>query len=177
MVWVDVDLYGGVACGHVWESVVGIVRQELWLSTVTRTVVFTDLESYTAKVARADREGLRKILAEHEHLVTPIIEKYGGRIVKNLGDSFMCLFLSATDALRSALDIQDVVTSKGNISIRLAMTTGDVEEIDGDAFGESVNLAARILGKAPAGEIWFGPGTRVCMNAAEIPWESVGASE
>jgi hypothetical protein len=144
------------------------------LSTVTRTVVFTDLESYTAKVARADREGLRKILIEHEELVTPIIEKYGGRIVKNLGDSFMCLFLSATDALRSALDIQDVVTAEGNISIRLAMTTGDVEEIDGDAFGESVNLAARILSKAPAGEIWFGPGARVCMNGAEIPWESVG---
>lgn len=147
---------------------------EIFLGTVTRTVVFTDLANYTAKVSRTDREGLRAILTEHEALVAPIVEKHGGRVVKNLGDSFMCLFRAATDALRAALDIQDVVTGEGEISIRLAMTTGDVEEIEGDAFGEAVNLANRILGKAPAGEVWFGPGTRVCMNAAEIPWESVG---
>ncbi len=144
------------------------------MGTATRTVVFTDLANYTAKVSRTDREGLRKILIEHEGLVQPLVEKYGGRIVKNLGDSFLCLFEAATDALRSALDIQHLVTEEGEISIRLAMTTGDVEEIDGDAFGESVNLAARILSKAPAGEIWFSKGTQICMNEAEIPWESVG---
>jgi class 3 adenylate cyclase len=144
------------------------------LGTVTRSVVFTDLANYTAKVSRMDREGLRKILADHEALVSPIVQRYGGRVVKNLGDSFMCLFEAATDALRAALDVQDVVLAEGSIAIRLAMTTGDVEEIDGDAFGEAVNLASRILGKTPASEIWFGAGTYVCMNAAEIPWESVG---
>ncbi|MEQ1568701.1 MAG: adenylate/guanylate cyclase domain-containing protein [Myxococcota bacterium] len=144
------------------------------MGTVTRTVAFTDLANYTQKVSRTDREGLRKILAEHEALVAPIVERYGGRIVKNLGDSFMVLFVSATDAVRAALEIQNMVTGSGGISLRLAMTTGDVEEIEGDAFGEAVNLAARILAETPAGEIWFGPGTRVCMNAAETPWESVG---
>jgi len=148
------------------------------LGTVTRTVAFTDLANYTAKVARSDREGLRRILREHEALVTPIVEGHGGRVVKNLGDSFMLLFGAATDALRAALGIQEMITSHdgegGGISIRVAMNTGDVEEIEGDAFGESVNCAARILAKTPGEEIWFGPGTRVCMNAAEIPWESVG---
>ncbi|MCB9685838.1 MAG: adenylate/guanylate cyclase domain-containing protein [Alphaproteobacteria bacterium] len=144
------------------------------MGTVTRTVAFTDLANYTQKVSRTDREGLRKILADHEQLVQPIVERNGGRIVKNLGDSFMVLFVSATDALRAALEIQHMVTGSGGISIRLAMVTGDVEEIEGDAFGEAVNLAARILAQTPSGEIWFGPGTRVCMNAAEIPWESVG---
>jgi hypothetical protein len=137
-------------------------------------VVFTDLANYTAKVSRTDREGLHKILREHEELVTPVVERNGGRVVKNLGDSFMCLFLAATDALRAALDIQDLVGVNPQVSIRLGMTTGDVEEIEGDAFGEAVNLASRILSKTPAGEVWFGPGTRVCMNAAETPWESVG---
>lgn len=145
------------------------------MGTVTRTVAFTDLANYTQKVSRTDREGLRKILTEHEALVQPIVERHGGRIVKNLGDSFMVLFTAATDGLRAALEIQDMLVSGQNgIAIRLAMTTGDVEEIEGDAFGESVNFAARILAQTPSGEVWFGPGTRVCMNAAEIPWESVG---
>ncbi|MFK7929679.1 MAG: adenylate/guanylate cyclase domain-containing protein [Myxococcota bacterium] len=143
-------------------------------ATRTRTVVFTDLANYTAKVSRSDREGLRRILQEHEDLVRPIASQYGGRIVKNLGDAFLILFTAATDALRACLDIQHKVTADGGMPLRLSLATGDIEEIDGDAFGEAVNLSARINSKAPAGEIWFSQGTWICMNAAEIPWEPVG---
>jgi hypothetical protein len=144
------------------------------VGTRTRTVMFTDLADYTAAVGRSDREQLRRLLSEHEELVSPIVRRYHGEVVKNLGDSYMCLFDSATDALRAALDIQDFVRSTGDISLKIGVTTGDVEEIDGDAFGEPVNLASRILSKTPAGEVWFGTGTRACMNGAEIPWEGVG---
>jgi class 3 adenylate cyclase len=144
------------------------------LPTTTQTVLFTDVADYTASVARTDREGLRKILAQHESTVRPIVEAYGGRIVKNIGDSFLCLFSAATDALRAALEIQAERPSEESLLMRIAITTGDVELIDGDAFGESVNLAARILSKTPAGEIWFGTATRYCMNTAEVAWESVG---
>lgn len=143
-------------------------------ATRTRTVVFTDLANYTAKVSRSDREGLRRILQEHEDLVRPIVARYGGRIVKNLGDAFLILFTAATDAVRACLDIQHKVTADGGMPLRLSLATGDIEEIDGDAFGEAVNLSARINSKAPAGEIWFSQGTWICMNAAEIPWEPVG---
>jgi len=146
----------------------------LGTATRTRTVVFTDLANYTAKVSRSDREGLRRILQEHEDLVRPIVTRYGGRIVKNLGDAFLILFTAATDAVRASLDVQHKVTLDGGMPLRLSLATGDVEEIDGDAFGEAVNLSARINSKAPAGEIWFSQGTWICMNAAEIPWESVG---
>ena len=143
-------------------------------ATRTRTVVFTDLANYTAKVSRSDREGLRRILQEHEDLVRPIVMRYGGRIVKNLGDAFLILFTAATDAVRASLDVQHKVTLDGGMPLRLSLATGDIEEIDGDAFGEAVNLSARINSKAPPGEIWFSQGTWICMNAAEIPWESVG---
>jgi len=145
------------------------------VATSTRTVMFTDLADYTAAVSRSDREALRRLLQAHEDIVRPIVKRFDGRVVKNLGDSFMCLFDAATDALRCSLDIQDTVDrGTSGMRIRIGMTTGDVEEISGDAFGDAVNQAARILGKAPAGEVWFGPGTRACMNAAEIPWEPVG---
>lgn len=143
-------------------------------ATRTRTVVFTDLANYTAKVSRADREGLRRILLEHEALVRPIASRYGGRIVKNLGDAFLILFTAATDAVRACIDIQDKVTADAGMPLRLSLATGDIEEIDGDAFGEAVNLSARINSHAPAGEIWFSHATWMCMNGAEIPWEPVG---
>lgn len=140
----------------------------------TRTVLFTDMADYTATVARSDRAALVRLLARHEEAVAPVVQRYHGRIVKNLGDSFMCLFDAATDALRAAIELQGRLAETSEMTVRVAVNTGDVEEIDGDAFGEPVNLAARILSRTPAGEVWFGPGTRACMNPSEVAWEAVG---
>lgn len=107
-------------------------------------------------------------------MVRPAVEQSGGRVVKNIGDSFLCLFLSASDALRASLEILHATRARDDFGIRIALNTGDVEEIEGDAFGDTVNLASRILQKTPADECWFGFGTRLCMKDAEIPWEPVG---
>ena len=139
------------------------------MATATRTVLFTDLAGYTARVSRADRESLRQILDEHRQVVEPIMSRNGGRIVKNLGDSYMCLMRSATDGIKAGLEIIEAMRGPGGDTIRISVETGDVEEIDGDAFGEPANLSARILSKTPAGELWFGPGTRACMTESETP--------
>jgi hypothetical protein len=132
------------------------------------------MANYTASVSRADREGLRNLLAAHEKFVHPILTRRGGRIVKSLGDAYMALFDSATDAARAGLDVVEKVAQAGTLIIRVSCATGDVEEIDGDAFGDAVNLAARINSKTPAGEFWFAESTRITMNQAEVPWEEVG---
>ncbi len=145
------------------------------MGTVTRTVLFTDLTGYTERSAGLDREGLHQLLAWHKAQIAPITSRYGGRVVKNLGDSYMVLFDSATDALRASVDIQESVTSDGaGAPIKIGMNTGDVEAIDDDAFGEAVNLARRIVDQTLSGEIYFGAATKLCMNASEIPWETVG---
>ena len=144
------------------------------MATRTLTVVFTDLADYTASVGRADREALRELIAEHERRVAPVVEARGGRIVKNLGDSYMALFEAATDAAQASLELSRALGAGSGFSIRVAMATGDVEGIDGDAFGEAVNLAARILSKTPAGEVWMSSTSRMCMNQTEVAWESVG---
>ena len=144
------------------------------MTTATRTVLFTDVADYTAQVSGTDREGLRRLLEQHEAMVRPLVARYHGHIAKNIGDSFLCVFGAATDALRAASEILQASGSESYPRVRIALTTGDVEEIDDDAFGATVNLAARILGATPAGECWFGLGTRVCMNEAEVAWEEAG---
>jgi len=141
--------------------------------SATRTVVFTDLANYTASVSRANREALRDLLRNHEALVIPTLRRHNGRIVKNLGDSFMALFDSATDAVRGGLDLV-VRAREAELSIRVSAATGDVEEIEGDAFGDAVNLSARINSKTPADEVWLSESTFHCMNQAETPWDRVG---
>jgi hypothetical protein len=145
------------------------------LATSTRTVVFTDLANYTQSVGRSDRAALRNLISEHEKFVVPILQRHHGNVVKNLGDSFMALFPSATDALRAGLEVVEEGLKTGGLLLRVSCATGDVEEIDGDAFGDAVNLSARINSRTPAGEIWFSESTRQCMNQSEIPWEAVGS--
>jgi len=136
--------------------------------------VFTDLSNYTASVGRSDREGLRDLIAKHERMVAPVMESRGGRIVKNLGDSYMALFESASDAAVACLELTRAFADDQSFSIRAAMATGDVEAIAGDAFGAAANLAARILSKTPSGEVWVSSTTRMCMNQTELAWESAG---
>lgn len=144
--------------------------------TRTRTVVFTDMADYTRSVSASDREGLRNLLSNHQRLVEPVLTGRGGRIVKNIGDSFMALFDSATDAVRACVDLVEAHAPGGGSSVafRAGIATGDVEETETDAFGEPVNMAARVISRTPTGEVWFASSTRHCMNQAEIAWESTG---
>lgn len=146
------------------------------IRTRTRTIVFTDMADYTRRTNEADREGLRNLLAMHQRYVEPVLTGRGGRIVKNIGDSFMAIFDSATDAIRACMDLVEAHdASRGSdVSFRAGVATGDVEETDSDAFGEPVNLASRIIGKTPTGEVWFAPATWHCINQAEIPYEPAG---
>ena len=145
------------------------------MATATRTVVFTDLANYTQSVSRADRETLRKLLNDHEQFVHSVVGSHNGRIVKNLGDSFMVLFECATDAVRASLEVVERGQETAGLMFRASAATGDVEERQGDAFGEAVNMSARINAKTPAGEVWFSESTRLCMNRSEVPFEPVGA--
>jgi hypothetical protein len=146
------------------------------MATLTKTVVFTDIANYTLSTAKANREELRKLIQDHEDHTNELFRPYGGKLVKNLGDSFMAIFDSASAAVRASMEIVETTLTIGNqeLAIRASLCTGDVEEIAGDYFGEAVNLSARINSKVPAGECWFANRTRLCMNQKEIPWETVG---
>ncbi len=146
------------------------------LRTRTKTVVFTDMADYTKSVVKSDREELRALLQRHQAMVEPVLIARGGRVVKGIGDSFMALFDTATDAVRACLDLIEAhpPQASAGVTFRASCATGDVEETDNDAFGETVNLSARINARIPAGEVWISAGTWHCMNQAEIPWESTG---
>lgn len=147
------------------------------MPTRTHTVVFTDMADFTQSTENTDRDGLHRLIREHEQTVVPVLVRHGGRVVKGLGDSFLVLFDSATDAVKASVDLIERVSGAGGFDIRVGMATGDVEEVEtakgSDYYGEAVNLASRIMGRTPRKEIWFSQATLLCMNQAEVPWEVV----
>jgi len=93
-------------------------------------------------------------------LIDPTIADFGGRIVKHTGDGFLAEFATATQAVESAIRMQDDLAGRNRgtpearrmqfrIGINLGEITADAEDIHGDG----VNIAARLEGIAEPGGI------------------------
>src|SRR5439155_22734224 len=86
------------------------------------------------------------------------LREHGGYEVKNQGDGFMLAFPDPGDALACAVAIQRALgeaeaMDEERILVRMGLHTGEAIAEEGDYFGRSVILAARIAAQACGGEI------------------------
>ncbi len=92
-------------------------------------------------------------------LLKGITEAYKGRVVKTIGDGLMCAFPDADGAASAAGEMQRQVAqlppmkSGKQLTIRVGFHYGPVIEEGNDVFGDSVNVAARMVGLALSGQV------------------------
>ena len=82
----------------------------------------------------------------------------GGQVVKTIGDEVMAAFPSPDAAANAATRMQSTVdtlapVSNTRLALRVGLQAGPVLRRDGDLFGDTVNLAARLMGQASPGQI------------------------
>ena len=71
------------------------------------TIVITDIKGFTERTSSTSREDLRKLIDEHEALLLPYVEQFGGKLVKTMGDAFLVAFESPTNAVLCAVMMQE----------------------------------------------------------------------
>jgi len=81
-----------------------------------------------------------------------------GRVIKTIGDEVMSVFPEALDAARAATGMQTKLSEMehvgGNpLGARIGFHFGPLVERDGDVFGDTVNLSARLTEMASKGQI------------------------
>lgn len=86
-------------------------------------------------------------------IVQRVAHQHRGRVVKWVGDGVMLYFDRPEDAFLSALEMARRVTSAGLPDAHVGIDAGPVIIQDGDYFGGTVNVAARIAAYARAGEV------------------------
>ncbi|HEV2225930.1 MAG TPA: tetratricopeptide repeat protein [Nitrososphaerales archaeon] len=123
------------------------------------SIMFTDMVGYTSMSETNEALALF-LLEEHRQLVRPLFVRHGGIEVKTLGDGFLIEFPSVLEAVRSAIEVQEVLRSRNlsapkdrRIQLRVAVHLGDVEHREGDVYGDAVNLASRLHELAEPGGI------------------------
>ena len=127
-------------------------------TTVTTSVVFTDLVGSTEMSARLGPVRTEETRAIHFGLLRAAVAATGGTEVKNLGDGLMVVYPSLGGALDGAVAMQQNVERHNRnatepLGIRIGLSTGDATQEDGDYFGDPVVEAARLCAKAAGGQI------------------------
>jgi class 3 adenylate cyclase/alpha-beta hydrolase superfamily lysophospholipase len=120
-----------------------------------RAVLFTDLVGHTAMMTRLGDERGREVLREHEKITRDVLAANSGTEVKTMGDGFMASFGSVTKSVECAIALQRAFAEREGepLNVRVGLNAGEPIEEDGDLFGATVILAARIAAKADGGEI------------------------
>ena len=122
-------------------------------------VAVTDISGYTALSARDEQSALlASALVQKE--ARRQAETHGGRFVKSTGDGAILQFHTADEAMRAMRAIHDAVTRGAaalgmpDLKLHSGLHWGEFVEVrDGDIYGQTVNVAARIADWAKAGEI------------------------
>jgi class 3 adenylate cyclase/tetratricopeptide (TPR) repeat protein len=146
-------------------------------------LVFTDIVESTARAERLGPEAADADRRAHFEALRGAIDQHGGREVKNLGDGLMVAFASVTDAVAGAVALQQAAELAGRadgdpVRIRVGLSSGDVDEEDGDYFGGPVVEAARLCAAADSGQILATEVVRLLAGGrGNHVFEPVGALE
>lgn len=144
-------------------------------------VWFADLVGYT-RLAGEDEAAAFRLVQQFQTTARAAAQRYGGRLVKFMGDGALAEFPSTEAAVRAAhalntdLDRQVRETGADIPSLRIGVHVGDVAAApDGDLYGDGVNVAARLQTEAEPGqvvvseEVW-----RQLRPRKEFRFESLG---
>lgn len=115
-------------------------------------IMFTDIVGFSKKVEKNEEKTLTLLFKSHFKTMRSVIRKHHGTEIKTIGDAFMVMFPSAGDAVKCAVEIQESHNEE-ILTPRIGIHIGDLIFKDGDAFGDSVNIAARIEPLADPGGI------------------------
>jgi adenylate cyclase len=117
------------------------------------TFLFADIAGFTALTEAHGDEQAATLVADFCEAVRAELPA-GAAHVKTIGDALMLRVPDPGEAILLALHLtHEVMRGHGAPAVRVGLHHGPAVERDGDYFGATVNLAARVSGLATGGEV------------------------
>lgn len=125
------------------------------------TVVFADLVGSTSLFERLGDDAASRFVTQLVSMLSEIFGQHQGRVVKVLGDGLFVVFQHEGAALAACIQVQNHLLEKqirpgdsgAPVELQIGIDSGEVVEIEGDCFGDTVNSAARLADLAGASQI------------------------
>jgi adenylate cyclase len=122
---------------------------------VELAVAFLDLTGFTSLTQERGDIIAAEVALRLADLASQVVANHSGRVVKLLGDGVLMHFPDVIDAVEASLELMDRLGTSDLPPGHVGVTQGPVVARDGDIFGRTVNLAARISDVAPSGELYI----------------------
>jgi adenylate cyclase len=169
---------------HVWtEHAINHVEQALESSGLQARVpqppaiCFVDLTGYTRLTEERGDEAAAQVAGRLAAVVNDISRRRGGRPVRWLGDGGMFYFREPRTAVVAGLDLVERAPAVDLPPAHVGIHTGPVISQDGDVYGRTVNLAARIASYAQAGQVVVSQETAQRSGDSQVWFDPLGAVE
>jgi class 3 adenylate cyclase len=138
-------------------------------------IAFLDLTGYTKLTEERGDRVAAELAGRLVEIVHEVAHRRGGRVVKLLGDGVMFHFPDPAQAVRCGLELVDRLPRVGLPLARVGLHSGPVVFQNGDYFGRTVNIAARITGHARPGEVLVSDQVVADIDAQEaVRFQPVG---
>lgn len=120
----------------------------------SHSFLFVDLVGFTALAAERGDDNAAAVAIDFVARVRALAPAHDAEIVKTLGDGVMLRARRPDDALRLGVRIVAVVQAAPALPpVRVGVHTGPAVGRDGDWYGTTVNVAARLCSAAAGGEV------------------------
>jgi len=132
-------------------------------------VLFADVSESTRLYDTVGDKAAFAAVAACMQILRARTDSNGGRVVKTIGDEVMALFPDASAAAEAAIAMQLGVSALppmagSKLAVRVGMHYGQIVESGGDIFGDTVNIASRLVETANRGQVITSRETVEAMN-------------
>ncbi|OEJ69598.1 adenylate/guanylate cyclase domain-containing protein [Magnetovibrio blakemorei] len=142
------------------------------------TVLFTDIAGSTAMTQMLGDEGAQEVVRAHNRIVREALQGFSGKEIKHTGDGIMASFPSASAGVEAAMEMQrrtqahNATDPEHVLGLKIGLNTGEPIAEDDDLFGSTVQLAARIVDKASAGQVLVSGSVHgLCQGKKDLKFE------
>lgn len=123
-----------------------------------QTILFADIANSTHLYDELGDEQARSLITLCLNLLISHTKSKRGKVIKTIGDEIMATFANPDQAVSAAILMQEEVKANSTLAVhhiqmRIGLHHGPVIEENGDVFGDAVNIAARMVDQAKAGQI------------------------
>ncbi len=130
------------------------------VQTGVRTFLVADIRGYSRFTEELGDEAAARLAAKFARIAAEGVELHGGSLIELRGDEALCVFTSARQAIRAAVDLQaefgEQTEADAELPLRvgIGIDSGEAVELEDGSFrGSALNIAARLCGRAHGGDV------------------------
>jgi WD40 repeat protein/class 3 adenylate cyclase len=128
-------------------------------SSDVRTFLIADIRGYTPFTEERGDEAAARLATRFAEIVGDVVAARGGSLTELRGDEALAVFVSPRAALRAAVEAQAAFSEETvadpslPLRVGIGLDAGEAVAAAGGLRGGALNLAARLCGRAAAGEV------------------------